>query len=241
MDHYRCDIYYIPETGAYQISGSTELFLQHCQLPDMSPHQHLHALTNELTEGFSVANQTTNGKRLLRMLCYCITTMLAPPPTLEEQRVESSTNLIRRKAEQRVINKSPILTIQHITDAPGIMESCNPKAKRALKATLRTHKQVTRNNTPSIIHAIVTPEPYTPIPRGVRQQLGTQHALNALMCHKREQMNLAFTPTALLPSVVKDAPSHVKHFASPMVHPVTGETISSCKKMMNNPVTSKIW
>ncbi len=34
MDHYRRDICYIPETQAYQISGSTELFPQHCQLPD---------------------------------------------------------------------------------------------------------------------------------------------------------------------------------------------------------------
>jgi hypothetical protein len=30
MDHYRCDLYYIPETWAYQILGSTELFPQHC-------------------------------------------------------------------------------------------------------------------------------------------------------------------------------------------------------------------
>ncbi len=37
-DHYRCDLYYIIETQAYHISGLTELFLQHCQLPDMTPH-----------------------------------------------------------------------------------------------------------------------------------------------------------------------------------------------------------
>jgi hypothetical protein len=30
MDHYCCDIYYIPETRAYGILGSTELFPQHC-------------------------------------------------------------------------------------------------------------------------------------------------------------------------------------------------------------------
>ena len=40
QDHYRCDIYYIPETRGYRVSGSTELFPQHCQLPDVSPHQH---------------------------------------------------------------------------------------------------------------------------------------------------------------------------------------------------------
>ncbi len=65
MDHYRCDIYYIPETRAYQISGSTELFPQHCQLPDMTPHQHLRALTDELTDGATETTHTPKGKRLL--------------------------------------------------------------------------------------------------------------------------------------------------------------------------------
>jgi hypothetical protein len=32
-----------------------------------------------------------------------------------------------------------------------------------------------------------------------------------------------------------------EHFASPMVHPMTGETISSYKKLMHNPATAKIW
>jgi hypothetical protein len=50
QDHYRCGFYYIPETRAYHISGSSELFTQHCQLPDMAPHQHLQELTNELNK-----------------------------------------------------------------------------------------------------------------------------------------------------------------------------------------------
>jgi hypothetical protein len=86
MDHNRCDIYFIPETCAYQIYGSTELFPQHCQLLDMSPYQHLHPLTDELTEGASMVNQTIMGKHLLQMLHECITTMVAPPPMPEEQR-----------------------------------------------------------------------------------------------------------------------------------------------------------
>ncbi len=50
QDHYRCDLYYVPETRDYQISGSAELFPQHCQLPDMMPNQHLQELTNELNK-----------------------------------------------------------------------------------------------------------------------------------------------------------------------------------------------
>jgi hypothetical protein len=47
--HFRCNNYYIPETQDYRISGSTKLYPQHCQLPSMTPHQHFHTLTNELT------------------------------------------------------------------------------------------------------------------------------------------------------------------------------------------------
>jgi hypothetical protein len=64
-DHYQCDLYYIIETQAYRTSGSTKLFPQHCQLPDMTPHQHLHALTDELADKTPQASTTPKGKRLL--------------------------------------------------------------------------------------------------------------------------------------------------------------------------------
>jgi hypothetical protein len=41
------------------------------------------------------------------MLCDRITTMLAPPPTPEEQRVADFTNLIRQEAEQKVSTNHP--------------------------------------------------------------------------------------------------------------------------------------
>jgi hypothetical protein len=34
---------------------------------------------------------------------------------------------------------------------------------------------------------------------------------------------------------------HSEHFASPMMHPVMGQTISSYKKLMNNPATAEVW
>jgi hypothetical protein len=61
------------------------------------------------------------------------------------------------------------------------------------------------------------------------------------MCYEQIHINLAFTPTALLPPVVENALLHIEHFALPMVHPVTGETISSYKKIMHNPATAEIW
>jgi hypothetical protein len=39
---------------------------------------------------------------------------------------------------------------------------------------------------------------------------------------------------------VENFPDYV-HFASPMVHPTTGETITSYKRLMHNPATVEVW
>ncbi len=238
MDHYRCDLYYIPETPGYRISGSTELFPQHCQLPDMTPHQHFCALTDKLTADTDCASTTQKGGHTCQLLQDRITALLAPPPTAEEQRVN---NDIIRETEQRVIDDSPIITIPQITDAPGIMEARNLTAKRKLKEMPRVHCWVTRNNTPGIIAAPIAPAPYVPIPSGVQQRIVTQRTINLLTSNKQDACNLAFTPTSLLQLVVERDPPHFEHFACPMVHPVTGETISSYKKLMHDLATAETW
>ena len=49
-----------------------------------------------------------------------------------------------------------------------------------------------------------------------------------------------FTPANLRPKGNAIA-ANLEHLAMPMVHPTTGETISSYKKLMNNPTTMEIW
>jgi hypothetical protein len=41
--------------------------------------------------------------------------------------------------QQWVINETPIITLQPITDAPAIMASRNPAAKRNIKTTPAVH------------------------------------------------------------------------------------------------------
>jgi hypothetical protein len=170
MDHYQCDIYYIPKTPAYRILGLTKLFPQHCQLPDLNPHQHLRALTNELTDLAPPANATPKGTRLLRFLQIRIQAILKPPPIVE-QRVDDDA--IPREEEQKVSDDTPILTIPLITEAPGIMQSCNPTAKRTSKNTSRLHQRVTRNNTPGIMPV----SPVLPIVQPAAQPLLTYHPI----------------------------------------------------------------
>jgi hypothetical protein len=177
MDHYRCDLYYIPETRGYRVSGSTELFPQHCQLPDVTPHQHFRALVDEMMDVTDCQSTTPKRRRILSLLRDCITALLAAPSTDEEQRVnleEHRVNAVSiHKDEQRVIDNSPIITIPRITDAPGIMEARNPTARRRFKEKPRLHRGVTRNNTPGIVATPVAPALYVPIPNGAQQRLVT--------------------------------------------------------------------
>jgi hypothetical protein len=50
-----------------------------------------------------------------------------------------------------------------------------------------------------------------------------------------------YTLQALMNKQAQVLPTMFEHFASPMVHPITGETISSYKKLMNDPATAEIW
>jgi hypothetical protein len=148
--------------------------------PETHTHQHLRALTNELTDLAPPANAAPKGTRLLQLLQTRIQAILEPPPIVE-QRVDDDA--IAREEEQRVIDDTPILTIPRITEAPGIMQSHNPMAKRTLKNTPRLHQRVTRNNTLGIMPVspvLPTVQPaaqplatYHPIPTGARSRIVT--------------------------------------------------------------------
>ncbi len=49
-----------------------------------------------------------------------------------------------------------------------------------------------------------------------------------------------FAPTNLQPKE-KATAANLEHLAMPMIHTTTSETISSYKKLMNNPTTMEIW
>jgi hypothetical protein len=104
----------------------------------MTPHQHLWALTDKLALEGATAGQTPKGRHLLTILQSHINNILNhPAPLPEEQRVTMEEQRVSADVQyediQRVIDYTPILTIQQILDAPAIMQSRNPTAKRMLK------------------------------------------------------------------------------------------------------------
>jgi hypothetical protein len=72
----------------------------------------------------------------------------------------------------------------------------------------------------------------------------TQHivkAINVLTIKEKATFNAMFTLRDLIQLAVTPFTHHFERYANPMVHPMTGETISSCKKFMHDPTTAEIW
>jgi hypothetical protein len=251
-DHYECDIYFVSEMKAYHVSGSTKLFPKHCQLLSMMPHHHLLALTDELTLEGTTAGQTTKGCCLLTLLQSHIKDILnppAPPPekhrvTVEEQRVSMD---VQYENIQRVIDDTPILTVQWFLDAPTIMQSRKPTEKQTLKIMPRLHQRVTWNNTPGTVPPItcaptasIAPDNNATPHIAHRTCLAVPLAAHNIVSQKALRMFTymahnttapAFTPTKLQQARPLAQNIHFKHFANPMIHPVTRKTISSYKKL----------
>jgi hypothetical protein len=69
----------------------------------------------------------------------------------------------------------------------------------------------------------------------------SQQAINVLTIREKSTYQLIFTPLALIKHAIVPVVHNFEHYANPMVHPVTGETILSYKKLMNDPATAEVW
>jgi hypothetical protein len=67
----------------------------------------------------------------------------------------------------------------------------------------------------------------------------SQEAIHLLLVDALNNDTMPFIPMKLLPP--PSPPMSVKHYAMPVVHPITGETISSYKKLMKDQVTAETW
>ncbi len=154
--------------------------------------------------------------------------------------------------EQRV-SATTIQPLRRITDAPLIMAAPNPTMKQNLKRTKHTHSRVTHNNIPGSSPPITCIPPrypipmplaslprrspchaatlewvpqtcFFPIPDRLRQHnLISQEAINFLTKCAWSTLPASFTPQKLKPQ----RGFNFNQVAMPMVHPSTGETISS--------------
>jgi hypothetical protein len=72
--------------------------------------------------------------------------------------------------------------------------------------------------------------------RLVTQQALTTPTINKTLCPPP-----AFNPTVFARHALPSLYIKFEHYANPMVHPIMGKTISSYRKLMNNPATTEVW
>ena len=211
--------------------------------------------------------QTHKGRALIKALGKAIKAILHPPAA-GEQRVDNNI----RAMETQCANED-MEPITRISDAPAIMKARDLTAKRNLKKDTRTHRRLTRNNTPGAVPAIqrvapalIRPDkqparatrrsprgntnegsviiipPYRMLGGGTRAstRLISQQALNAITMREALTPPMVFTPRKFVPVAYEDNVQNFAHFVSPMIHPTTGETISSYKRLMNDPETAEV-
>ena len=79
--------------------AATELFPQHCQIPNMSPHQHLRALTDELQDTTAVAVSTSKRRCLLKLMQSNLQAILIPPTSTATPRTEQRVTKEQQKGD----------------------------------------------------------------------------------------------------------------------------------------------
>jgi hypothetical protein len=77
------------------------------------------------------------------------------------------------------------------------------------------------------------------LPRLHNMHLISQKAIAQLLMTEQTNNMTHYTPSKL--HAYRLPPQDFKHYAMPMIHPITGKIISSYKRLMNNPTTAEVW
>eukprot|EP00804_Cyclotella_cryptica_P001099 CCRYP_008385-RA/>CCRYP_008385-RA protein AED:0.18 eAED:0.13 QI:0/0/0/1/0.4/0.16/6/0/1406 len=256
FDHYRNMKFYVPSTKAYRVSGSYDLFPQHCILPTFTPAQHTNEVHRELFESLQTLDKPTKRKFLKK-----ITRALDILNTRPEQRVATEGDTTEHPANA--------LPIQRVVEHPTVTTSTNPTDPKQLHATPRTHQRATRHNIPNSLPTIINPvNEHTPrrsmrlapddapilpvytVPSSARLPMHSANiiafqAVDHITNNVYNDSNAGWHPCAFLTSSPSDlavrADADIDHMCAGVVHPTTGETITSYKKLIACPLLRDVW
>jgi hypothetical protein len=244
-EHYRLYKFYCPETQAIQVNGSAQFFPQHCKLPTLNPTQHAYAVADELFKSLEKLKKRKR-KPLLQKIAIQLKAIVTNRPSLLPR---VTTTHKSDTAEQRV-------------DVPEATNtSTNPTAQHIVATTPRTHQGNTRYNTPGRTALIEKDRP-TPVRRSPRQHQSSpeptatnystnghngpniisQEAAYHLSAPTNPQLWIPTSFLAACPTTYRNNfDLDIEHFASPVIHPVTGATITRYQKLVKDPLLREMW
>ncbi len=237
-NHYRCNHFYVTDTRAMRISGSFELYPTHCQLPTLSPQEHTQQVAHELVRCMECLPRATR-KRLFTTTIQAIRQFTNAPPAANTQGYDPTT-----------LPWHPSKGVEHLTETV----SSNPSAPHVTRTAPRIHQRHTRNNVPPTDKPATTP---TQDPEAAFEQrpnvethntpevTATRRSPRIALLSPRLYSNAALSAIAIqrfAPSPAShDIPWCCEHFCAPVIHPVTGASITKYKTLVNDPLTSYTW
>eukprot|EP00956_Cyclotella_meneghiniana_P014140 scaffold21040_cov41-Cyclotella_meneghiniana.AAC.5 len=265
LDHYRNAKFYVPTTKAYRISGSYDLFPQHCILPTLTQQQHVQEVYSELFESVQKLKKPAR-RKFLRKLGRALELLAnnEQPISEGEATPENETNSEGEKTS------GGDTVFQRVNDAPEVTTSNDPTSREAVRTAPRTHQRVTRANTPGQLPAIINPDRPVPTqrrslrlndqdeepiitisaPSSERIPLHSPNLIAFSAVHKLTQQVYADPDgTWVHRSFISSSPleqaapydADIEHFCAGVQHPVTGEFITKYRKLIKIPEMRDVW
>jgi hypothetical protein len=122
--------------------------------------------------------------------------------------------------------------------APHVITNTQPEARMLIVPHLPAWKTktVTTSMEPRCSTRLTAGDPHISV---CNSRMISQEAINMLQMDDLQNNTEPFTTTKLAPPPTPLM--NFEHYTIPMVHPTMGETISSYKQLMNNPITADTW
>ena len=128
-----------------RVSGSYNLFPQHCIMPTFTREEHATSVSDELQEAILGLDKKAK-KRLLKAMATSMATMTAT--------INASPQRLDKPPTSEGVPQG-----QRVGPAPPVTMTTNPTAPTVVQTAPRTHQRTTRHNTPGI--TAVTERPAT--------------------------------------------------------------------------------
>ncbi len=216
-DHYRCNLYYVPELKGYRVSGSADLFPQHCIALAFTLVTHVQELSTKLQETLAKIGCTRHTYAVLKTLAQHLDAYVSgtAPPQLEQRN------------KQRVVDIAPPTFppgIQRVSDACGTPLTNNPTSTHILQTKPRIHLRKMQANTPGVLPKITQATLIKPLPATTSPPTPSAKRIRIAAMREAQTMSTKSTKNATMvqqasPSTVaQHAPHQPRSHCSPPHH-----------------------
>jgi len=232
-NNYPCNHFYVPDTRAMRILGTFELYPVHCQLPTLSPEEHTQQVAHKLVRCMKNLPLATR-KRLFLTTVHGIRKFSGAAPQ-------------NKHANEHLYDNLPWHPSKGEAQPPETSSS-NPLAPHITRTAPHIHQRHTRNNVPPTSEPIVTP---TTSPAPIEEPTNTletsapRRSPRIALLTPQLYYNAALSEITIqtyAPRTTSHAiPWTCKHVCAPVIHLVTGESITKYKKLIEDPITETTW